>query len=200
MTTPEHEPSGAARAPEPPRGARGWCLPLTIAGLGLLVAVPILVPRFSFSVVPPFPELLRPAGVVDGTVEVGPAERSVEVEVTLPNAARVAAAAGDDTVYLEIDLADQPGDRSIELEIFRRDEPGAVLRRIAIEPGADARWTLVCDPTGTSCAATYEVVFASDPSAEPVTIGWRISAEVRPPRGAEVEADAEIIVRLVPAP
>jgi hypothetical protein len=119
---------------------------------------------------------------------------SVEVRAEISAAAVGAADAQDGTVYFELDLTGPDAAEPIEVEVARRDAPHMIRPTEALPAGADVRWTLTCAPD-EPCSARFELTFGQA-AVDDVSVDWRLTAEVRPHRGTEVNAGATVELRV----
>jgi hypothetical protein len=150
-----------------------------------LVAIWWFSSLFSYEM----PALVRPMGLAEGNVSLNAgAPEAIRIGAVVSEAAASAAQDEGGVVFFELDLSGtevQP-----EVEVIRTDVRQMLLPRESLPPGADARWTIACEPD-EPCEAAFEVTFSHD-AADNVLVGWRLTAEVRPHRATEVSSGATI--------
>lgn len=180
--------------PPPTVGERiRGCL-LWVIGGTLLIAV--LGQAFISRLVlfPPMPPLHRPVAVVEHAIVVQPDEEPVSIRTQF----RLAAGAEDlledaeHTVYFELDF--EADTDAITAGVAWLDRAATIEPMRERSPATDLRWTLVCDGDLSSCDRIVEIrLGAADAAATSgVQIVWRLTAELRPPRGTELPEGAAI--------
>lgn len=191
MAAPERPP-----AVRPPSDRAGGCL---LWGIGIaLVSVALgqaFIGRLAF---PPMPPLHRPVAVIEREVSVGRGERPVVIraQFRLTGLDDLLEAA-EHTVWFELDFEADADAILAGVTWFDRAE--IVEPMAERSPTADVRWTLVCDPERPSCDRVVEIALAAvdGTQAETLAIAWRLTAELRPPRGTELPDGAAVELELI---
>lgn len=188
--------------PEPPPAVQlpparfGGCLLWTVGiALVIVVLVQAFIGRLAF---PPMPPLHRPVAVIERTISVRPEEDPVatRAQFSLTGLDDVLEAA-EHTVQFELDFeADVP---AILAGVVWFDRAEAIEPMGERSPATDVRWTVVCDPDGASCDRVVEIRLGAVDGTEAasVDIAWRLTAELRPPRGTELPDDAAVELVLI---
>ena len=197
MASPD-PPTQAPAAAAPPRSRVAGC-----AVWGLVAFIVIVVGGFSlmswrFSVGGEMPELRRPTAVLQGAADLDRRSPSTEIEaeLLLDEGAVAAMQEGDGLVHLELDVESEPAVESLLVAVNWASR-AEVLR--ALEPlplDQDIRWTLAC-ADAAECARTIGIRIELPSDTTAAEVSWRLVADVRPPREAEVPEIA--VVQLIPA-
>ena len=170
---------------------------------GLVVFVVIIVGGFvlvsgwRFSVGGEMPELRRPTAVLQGAADLdrGSPSTLIEAELLLDDGAAAAMHEGDGLVHLELDLEAEPAVDSLLVGVSWSSR-AEVLRAVGPLPlDQDVRWTLAC-ADATDCVRTIGIRIELPGDETATEVSWRLVADVRPPREAEVPEIA--VVQLVP--
>jgi hypothetical protein len=198
-------PDRGVLMPDPPRRRSvgttvGWTIAWIVVGVMVvgLIGV-ILLGVILESAFPEYPDLRRPAAVLEGSAEIRPDSdpTTVTVDLAVSWQAVEAAASGDGRVHLELDVAEATK-RPVEVEVgVAWPESAAAVRPLAaVTPGADVRWTLACT-TLVPCEGVLDLTFGpTDQQEDTVNLDWRLVAEVRPSRDAEVSEQASLVLAL----
>jgi hypothetical protein len=167
----------------------------TIVVIALSLGLGFLGSRW-FTPFPPLPELRRPTAVLQGGADLdrGSPSAQVEAELLLDDGAVTAMQEGDGLVHLELDVEAEPEVKSLLVGVNWASR-AEVLR--ALEPlrlDQDVRWTLAC-ADAADCRRTIGIRIDLPADVTAADVSWRLVADVRPPREAEVPEVA--VVQLI---
>jgi hypothetical protein len=169
------------------------CLTLVVAIIAVgIAAFVLLIFVFPFGG-GEFPELRRPSAEIRGqeSIETGDSRMEVFAILSLDEGAVDAATAGDGLVHLQFDVGGLERTERIEIGVRWADRAEVVVDGDLVAPDEDVRWTLDCAAVAP-CERTIAVTVKPVDASAPVQLDWRLSAEVRPRRGADVSDDATI--------
>jgi hypothetical protein len=193
---PDPPPPATPAAPRRSRAA-GCAFWGAMALITLSIAFGFLVGGRWFTPFPPLPELLRPTAVLQGAADLdrGSPSAQIEAELLLDDGAVAAMQEGDGLVHLELDVEAVPEVDSLVVGVNWASR-AEVLR--ALEPlplDQDVRWTLECTDAA-DCRRTIAIRIELPDDEADTEVTWRLVADVRPPREAEVPEVA--VVQLIP--